>query len=142
MLDHLHQKSRYQFARNFDAYLHAKNQLHPSQFHRDIAKILETCYFQYFGHVWLCALKVILSTCRKLSCFSAGKKMNFFTTFFWRYCKDMKTSYFGYFEHAWLCTHKMIEPTCRKRRCLSACHKYFSLFTSFLRYCILKNLVI
>ena len=47
-----------------------KNQLHPSHFPSDIAKILQTCYFGYFGHVWLCTL----STCRKFLCLSADKK--------------------------------------------------------------------
>ena len=49
-------------------------ELHPSHFPCDIGKILQTCYFRYFGHAWLCAPMVILSTCRKLLCLSAGKK--------------------------------------------------------------------
>ena len=63
--------------------------------------ILYTC-FGYFGHAWLRKPKVILSTCRKLSCLFAGKKSTSPALFFWRYCKDMQTSYFGYFGHAWL----------------------------------------
>ena len=46
-----------------------------------IAKILSTCCFWYFEHVWLLTLKVILSSCRKLLCLSAGKK-NFVIHFF------------------------------------------------------------
>ena len=38
-----------------------------------IAKILWTCS-GYFGHVWLCTPKVILSIYRKLLCLSADKK--------------------------------------------------------------------
>ena len=37
MLDHPHQKSKYQLVGNFHAYLHAKNQLH----HSLLSKILQ-----------------------------------------------------------------------------------------------------
>ena len=37
-----------------------------SHFSKDIAKILQTCYFGYFGHARLHIAKVILLTCRKL----------------------------------------------------------------------------
>ena len=40
----------------------------------DIAKILQTCYFGYFGHAWLCPPNMILSTCRERLCLSAAKK--------------------------------------------------------------------
>ena len=40
-----------------------------SHFSKDIAKILQTCYFGYFGHARLHIAKVILLTCRKL-CFN------------------------------------------------------------------------
>ena len=77
-----------------------KKNLHPSCFPWDIAKMLQTCYFGYFGHTWLHTIKVILSTCRKLVCLSAGKKSTSSPTFFWRYCKDMQIYNFGCFEHA------------------------------------------
>ena len=60
--------------------LNKKNQLHPSRFPWDIAKILQT-YFLYFGHAWLRTAKVILSTCRKHSCLSAAKKSTSSPTF-------------------------------------------------------------
>ena len=100
--------------------------------------ILYTC-FGYFGHAWLRKPKVILSTCRKLSCLFAGKKSTSPALFFWRYCKDMQTSYFGYFGHAWLHTPKMIVSTCTRLWCLSVCKKQTSSFILFLRYYILKN---
>ena len=34
-----------------------KNQLHTSRFPSDITKILQTCYFGYFGHAWVCTPK-------------------------------------------------------------------------------------
>ena len=37
-----------------------------------ITKILRNC-FSYFGHAWVCTLKVLLSIYRKLSVLSAGK---------------------------------------------------------------------
>ena len=40
----------------------------------DIKKILQTYCFGYFGHATLRKPKVILSTCGKLLCSSAGKK--------------------------------------------------------------------
>ena len=125
--------------RNLYVYLQTKNQLHLSRFPSDIAKILQTCYFGYFGHAWLCTPTVIQSTYRKLLRLSAGEKSTSFPSFFRRYCKDMQTFYFGYFGHAWLPKLKMIVSTCRKLRCVSACHKYTSSFISFLRYHILKN---
>ena len=59
-----------------------KNQLYLSQFPLDIAKILWICYFGYFGHIWLCTTKTILSTCRKILCLSAGKQLTSFSLFF------------------------------------------------------------
>ena len=55
-------------------YLQAKNQVHPSRFRWYIAKILQTCYFEYFEHARLRTPKVILSSCRKLLRLSAAKK--------------------------------------------------------------------
>ena len=112
----------WQFEEGFDVYLLAKNQLNSLHFPWDIAKILQTCYSGYFGH-WLHTPKVILTTCRKLSCLSPGKKSTLSPMFFWRYCKDMQIFHFGYFGHAWLRTCKVIASTCRKPWCLSACLK-------------------
>ena len=117
-------------SRNLYVYLQTTNQLHLSRIPSDIAKILQNCYFRYFGHAWLCTPKVIHSTCRKLLRLSAGEKSTSFPSFFRRYCKDMQTFYFGYFEHAWLPKLKMIVSPCRKLQCLSACHKYISSFIS------------
>ena len=105
--------------RIFDVYLQAKNF---SRFPRDISKILQTCYFGYFGQVWLHTSK-ILSPCRKLSYLSAGKRTTSTPQFSRRYCKDMQTSYFGYFGHVWIRTPKMVISTCRKFRSFSACQK-------------------
>ena len=71
MPGHPHLKWQYQSKETFDTYLQAKNQLHPSCFPWVIAKILQTCYFGYFGHVWLRKPKLILLPCRKLLCLSA-----------------------------------------------------------------------
>ena len=92
-------------------------------------KILKTCYLGYFGHAQRCTPKVILSTCRKLSCLSAGKKSSMF---FWRYCKATQTSYLGYFGHAWLHKSKMILSTCRRLQCLFACQKINIIINFFL----------
>ena len=102
---------------------------------KDIAKVL----FGYFGYAWLCTPKVILSTCRKLLCWPAGKKETSLHVFCPSLPIDMHTYYFGNFGQAWLCTAKTIVSTCRKLRCLSQSQKYTSSFPSFSRYYILKN---
>ena len=104
MPDHTYLKWQYQFEETFDVYLLAKNQLHPSHFPWDIAKILQTCYFWYFGHACLHILKVTLSPCRKLSCYLQAENQLHSSRFSEDIdCKGMQT-YFGYFEHAWLHT--------------------------------------
>ena len=102
---------------------------------KDIAKVL----FGYFGYAWLCTPKVILSTCRKLLCWPAGKKETSLHVFCPSLPIDMHTYYFGNFGQAWLCTAKTIVSTCRKLWCLSQSQKYTSSFPSFSRYYILKN---
>ena len=62
--------------RNLNVYQQTKNELHPSHFLYDIAKILQTCCTRYFGHAWLITPKVILSTSRKLV-FIWRQKINF-----------------------------------------------------------------
>ena len=57
-------------------------------------EILQTYHFRNFGYDWLRTPKVILSTCKKLSCLSTGKRSTL-SMFFWRYSKDIQTSYFG-----------------------------------------------
>ena len=56
---HTNLKWQYQLGESFDVYMQTKNQLHPSRFSWDIAKILQTCYFGYFKHVLLCTPKMI-----------------------------------------------------------------------------------
>ena len=57
-----HQKRRYQLIENSDVYLHAKNQIYLSPASRDIAKLLQTWYFGYFGHAQPHPSKTIVST--------------------------------------------------------------------------------
>ena len=111
-----------------------KNHLRPLNFSWDIAKIC----FGYFGYIWLCTSKVILSIWGKCFCLSASKKSVSNPILFLRYYKNVQT-YFGYFRHSWLYTTKMIVSTCRGLWCLSACQKQSLSFTSSLRYYILKN---
>ena len=66
MPDHKHLKWQYQSEEIVDVYLEAKKQLHCCFFPGDVAKILPTCYFGYFGHTWLQKPKMIVSSCRKL----------------------------------------------------------------------------
>lgn len=47
-----HLKQWNQLLENYDVHFHAKNQIYPSTLSRNIAKILQTYYFWYFGHAW------------------------------------------------------------------------------------------
>ena len=47
---HTRLKWQYQFEETFYVYLPANNQLDPSRFPWDIAKMLQTCYRGYFGY--------------------------------------------------------------------------------------------
>ena len=40
------------YIENFDVYIHAKYQIFPSPLSWNIAKVLQTCYFGYFGNAW------------------------------------------------------------------------------------------
>ena len=57
--------------------------------------ILQTCNFGYFGHTWLCTLKMIMSTYRKLPCLFRGRKSTSSPTFFCKYWKDTRHFYLG-----------------------------------------------
>ena len=89
MPGHTHQKRYYQFINNCEAPLY-------------IAKILQACYFGFFGNVWLWRVKCILTAYRKLWSLSSCKKIEFHPHFFFeilqKYCKLF---YFGYFGQAW-----------------------------------------
>ena len=93
----------------------------PHFFFWDIEKILQTCYFGYFGHTWLWPVKTLLPACRKLWCLSLCKKIIFIPSLF---LETLQRYYkFGYFGHTWIRTSKVIAPTCRKLWCLSANEK-------------------
>ena len=76
-----------------------------------------------FGEAWLHKPKMIVSSCRKLSCLSAGRRTTSSPMFFGGYCKDMQSSYFAYFRHVWIHTPKMVKSTCRKFWCFSTWQK-------------------
>ena len=78
-----HQKRSYKLVENFEDYLHAKNQIYPSLLFWKIAKILQACYFGYFGNDWPCPPKPEVSTCRKLWCFSIYKSQLDVSLPFW-----------------------------------------------------------
>ena len=111
-----------QLVGNFDFNLREKNLPYLSCFLWDIAKILQTCYFGYFGHAWLLAPKVTLTTCRKILCLSAGKKSTSPPMFFWRYCKVVQLLNLGTLSMPGY-SHPNDTSICIKLRCLSACQK-------------------
>ena len=74
-------------AENLDVYQHAKNQLHHLLLSWDIAKILHSCYFEYFRHAWLHLSDMTVPTFWILWSSSLQKSTLSFTSFS-RYCKD------------------------------------------------------
>ena len=60
-----------------------------------IAKILQTCNFWYFRHVWLWPVKTILSAYRKLWCLSWCIKPCLSFTYFLKYYKNIKLVILG-----------------------------------------------
>ena len=55
----------------------------------DIAKVLPTCYIEYFGHAWLWLVKVMPPACRKRWCLSSCKKPYLHLTSFLKYYENI-----------------------------------------------------
>ena len=90
MPGHTHLKWWYQFEEIFDVYLKAKNQVHSSRLPWDIARILQICYFGYFGNAWPSPIKnhsTNLWETFMLICMQ--KKSTLSLTSFLRYCKEI-----------------------------------------------------
>ena len=114
MPGHTHLKWQYQFEKSFNIYQQAENQLHPSCFPWDIAKIFKLVVFATFGLSGYGQPKWYYHLVEKLCVY-----LQAITVFI---CKGMQT-YFGYFAYAWLNSPKMIVLLCRRLWCLSACKK-------------------
>ena len=83
-------------------YLHVKNQLHASNLSWDIAEILQTCCFGYFGHAWPWPPKRCYLLQGNFDAYLHAKK-NICHLFL---VKILQTCYFGYFKHVWSPTPK------------------------------------
>ena len=94
--------------------MNAKKQLHPFLLFGDIAKILQTCYFGYFDHVWLWPVKMVLPAWRNFWCLSSCKKKSHLFLSSWTITKILRIWYFGCFGHAWLSPSNVIAETYRK----------------------------
>ena len=68
-----------------------KTQLHPSLLSWDIIKVLQTCYFGYFGYDWPCPLKLTRSPFRKICYLSACKNQLHPSLVSWDIAKILKT---------------------------------------------------
>ena len=79
-------------------------------FSRDIAKVLKTYYFGYFGDVWPLPSKTIIPTWYLSAC----KKWSPCLIFFGDIVKILQTYYFAYFENALSCPSMMIVSPCTK----------------------------
>ena len=99
--------------------------------HKDIANLAG-----YFGHPWPNPSKIILSTCKTLSCLSARKTSASLLSSFLRYCKTLRT-YFAYFWHIWPHSSKIVVSY--KKNCPAHCNKN-KLHPSFLSWDIAEVL--
>ena len=68
-------------------FIFIQKKIYPSPLSSNIIKILRTCYFRYFGHIWPRPPKAI--ACRKLM-FICKQKTNLITQFFCRYYYTLK----------------------------------------------------
>ena len=73
MPGYAHPKWYFQLVENLSVYQQVKIPLYPPLFSGDIAEIFKFVIL-YFGHVWLGTPKMIVLTCRALSCLSACQK--------------------------------------------------------------------
>ena len=117
-----------------------KNQLRPSLLPLDIAKILQTSYFGYFGYDWPCTPRLMVSTCRIIWYLPACKKSTSSLLSFLRYCKDVTDLLFWVLWACLVMTSKTILPACRRCWCLSSRKK--NIFLSTLPWNITKILQI
>ena len=103
MLDHTHLIWQHQPIENFDVHLHKKTTSFPT-ISWDIAKILQTCYFEHFRHDWPCPLILIVSSCREVWCLLHAKNQLHSSVLSWDIARILWTCYFHNFGHAWLTT--------------------------------------
>ena len=80
----------------------------------DIPKILQTCYFGYFRHAWLCTPIEYYQLVENFHVYLQPKNQLHPPSFSGDIAKILQTSYFRYFELAWLHRLKMIVSTGRK----------------------------
>ena len=95
-------------------------------------EILQSCWFGYFGHAWLCTPKSNTINLQKTFLLIYRQKINFI---FHIFMEILQRNLNFLFRVPWVCLAmhtKIIVSHFRKLRCLSA-------FTSSLRYYILKN---
>ena len=95
---------------NKKIYLHANNQLRPYFLFKDIAEILQNCYFRYFSHAWSWQPKMVVLTYRK-----PWYQLHRFLLS-WDIA-NMLQIYFGYFLYVWSCLPKTIVSICRNLGC-------------------------
>ena len=105
----LRSRTKMPTCRNWNVYLHAKNELHPLFHFRDIVKILSNLrsLIKPINNDGITIketslmIKSLKSTFRKLWCFICMEKIDFISlTSFMRCCKTFQTFYFGNFGNA------------------------------------------
>ena len=114
--------------RNLLCFPAQKHRLHSSLLSWDNAKMLQLCYFGYFGNDWPCPPKLINQTCRKVGWLSKNQLHSSFPS--WDIAKILQTCHFGYF---W--PPKTMMSGCWKLWCSFSCKKSNSSLTAFLHVC-------
>ena len=122
VLDHLHQKSYYQFVGNFRAYLHAKINFITHFFLTILQKTANllcltwSCLATHTQNDSTNLKKPLMFICKK-------KNQLHSLSFPWDIAKILQTCYFGYFDDAWLHTPKVLLSTCKELSRLSTSKK-------------------
>ena len=75
----------YQLVENFRVYLQGKKSASPLMLFWRYCKDIQTSHFGYFGHAWLQTPKMIVSSCRRLWCFSV--------------CQNKTSSFISFLRH-------------------------------------------
>ena len=111
--------------------MHAKNQLHLSFPFLDIAKVLQTCYFGYFGPAWLWLVKAMLPACRKCWCLSSCKKPYLPLISFLKYYKNIVNLLFWVL---WTNLLKTLMFICKQKLNLNP-HFFYRYYYTYYKFC-------
>ena len=153
-MDSISKEEKVQWWENIECIINCKTSFEPGRAVRSLPSFLSSflrCHKDianlagYFGHPWPNPSKIILSTCKTLSCLSACKTSASLLSSFLRYSKTLHT-YFEYFWHIWPHSSKIIVSFKKKIVMLIAIkinfipHFCLEILQSFCKLVTLSNL--